>query len=144
MFLSLDGTFFVQLINFAIFFAILNVVFLRPVQKAIAARREYIESLTRDYDRAQAEANELRARAGQIHAEARSQADAEIAAGRAQAGNEAAKIAAEYAARAQKVVEEAQAAVAAEVDAVRPRQDALAVELARSIVGKVLPEQKTA
>ena len=31
MFLSLDGTLVVQLINFAIFFALLSVVFLRPV-----------------------------------------------------------------------------------------------------------------
>jgi F0F1-type ATP synthase membrane subunit b/b' len=39
MFLSLDGTFWFQLVNFAIFFAILNVVFLRPVGEAIKKRR---------------------------------------------------------------------------------------------------------
>ncbi len=51
MFLSLDGTLFVQLVNFAIFFALLNVVFLRPVGRAIAKRREYINSLVSDYER---------------------------------------------------------------------------------------------
>ena len=60
MFLSLDGTLFVQLINFAIFFALLNVVFLRPVGRAIAKRRDYINGLVSDYDRYQDEAQNLR------------------------------------------------------------------------------------
>ena len=47
MFLSLDGTFWIQLINFAIFFAILNVVFMRPVGEAIKKRRAYIDSVIR-------------------------------------------------------------------------------------------------
>ena len=47
MFLRIDGTFFVQLVNFAIFFAVLNVVFLKPVGAAIRKRREYIESVIR-------------------------------------------------------------------------------------------------
>jgi len=38
-FLSVDGTLVVQLINFAIFFAVLNVVFLKPVAAAIRKRR---------------------------------------------------------------------------------------------------------
>ncbi|MGC1380730.1 MAG: ATP synthase F0 subunit B, partial [Candidatus Baltobacteraceae bacterium] len=62
-FLSIDGTLVVQLVNFAIFFAILNVVFLRPVAAAIRKRREYINSLVTDYDRYQAEARSLREQA---------------------------------------------------------------------------------
>ncbi len=60
MFLSLDGTVFVQLINFAIFFALLNVLFLRPVGRAIAKRRAYIDNLVSDYDRYQETARSLR------------------------------------------------------------------------------------
>ena len=71
MFLSIDGTFIVQLINFAIFFAILNVVFMRPVSRAIVARREYINSVTNDYDRYQAETKALRTQAESIRAAAR-------------------------------------------------------------------------
>lgn len=140
MFLSLDGTFWVQLINFAIFYAILHLVFLRPVQRAIANRREYIDGLTRDYDLAQAEATDLRAQAEAIHSDARRESDHILAVSRNEAGNEAARMSSDYAQRVHSVVEGAHATVAQEVDAIRPRQDAIASELAAQIVGRVLPE----
>jgi F-type H+-transporting ATPase subunit b len=140
MFLSLDGTFFVQLINFAIFFAILNVVFLRPVQRAISKRREYIDSLTTDYDRAQAEANALRSQAEAIHADARREADRLLAEARANAGNEAANVASDANARVAQIVESAHAQVEGELAGVRAREEQLAADLASSIVGKVLTE----
>lgn len=65
-FLSVNGTLVVQLFNFAIFFAVLYVVFLRPVAAAIGRRRQYINSLVSDYDRYQAEAASLRAQAEEI------------------------------------------------------------------------------
>jgi len=140
MFLSLDGTFWVQLINFAIFYAILYVVFLRPVQRAIAKRREYIEGLTHEYDRAQAQASELRAQAEQVRADARREADHLVAAARNEGGNEAAKLASDYGARVQAIVEGAHRTVESEVEAVRPRERAIAQDLADSIVGRLLPE----
>jgi F-type H+-transporting ATPase subunit b len=140
MFLSLDGTFWVQLINFAIFYALLYVVFLRPVQRAIAKRREYIDGLTADYDRAQAEATDLRAQAEAIRADARREADHIITAARNDAGNEAARMTSDYAERVKTIVEGAHATVAQEVEAIRPREDAIANELAVQIVGRVLPE----
>jgi F-type H+-transporting ATPase subunit b len=140
MFLSIDGTLWVQLINFAVFYAILHVVFLRPVQRAIAKRREYIDGLTHDYDRAQAEANDLRAQADAIRADARREADHMLATARNDAGNEAARMSSEYAARVHAIVEQAHATVAQEVDAIRPREDALANDLAAQIVERVLPE----
>jgi F0F1-type ATP synthase membrane subunit b/b' len=143
MFLSLDGTFWVQLVNFAIFYVILTVVFLRPVQRAIAKRREYIESLTSDYDRAQEEASALRAQAQQIRADARRESDHILAASRNQAGNEAAQIASDYAQKVQSIVERAHETVAKEIDAMRPHQDAIVRELAETIVGRVLPEART-
>ncbi len=140
MFLLPDGTFWVQLINFAIFYAILNVVFLRPVQRAIAKRREYIDGLTHDYDRAQAEASDLRAQAESIRADARRESDHILAAARNEAGNEAARMSSEYGQRVHAIVEGAHATVAQEVEAIRPREDAIASELAAQIVGRVLPE----
>src|SRR5579871_6787482 len=100
MFLSLDGTLFVQLLNFAIFFALLNVVFLRPVGRAIAKRRAYIDGLVSDYDRYQAEAHKLRSEAEAIRAEARRRAEQTVAAARAAASNEAAAISRRYAQQA--------------------------------------------
>jgi len=140
MFLSLDGTFWVQLVNFAIFYAILHVVFLRPVTKAIAKRRAYIDGLTSDYESAQTEANRLRAEADNVRAEARRESDHILAAARNDGGNDAAKLAADYAQKVQSIVEGAHATVADEVASVKPREDALVGELAESIVTRVLPE----
>src|SRR5215469_14097506 len=119
MFLKVDGTFFVQRVNFAIFFALLNVLFLRPVGRAIAKRRDYIKSVTADYDKYQGEANSLRANDERMRAEARREAEQIVAKGRADASNATAEIATKYGAQAQAVVEEAQQKVASELDAAR-------------------------
>jgi F-type H+-transporting ATPase subunit b len=141
MFLSLDGTLIVQLINFAIFFAVLNVVFLRPVGRAIAERRAYIESLTADYDRAQAEASALRARLEEIRASARRQAEQIVAAARSRANDEAAALAADYARRVATIVDEAQRTVEREFAATQPERERLARMLAEQIAECVLAEE---
>ncbi|MDP9025464.1 MAG: hypothetical protein M3N13_08830, partial [Candidatus Eremiobacteraeota bacterium] len=100
----------------------------------------YIESLTSDYDRAQAEATQLRNHAEALRSDARREAEAAIARGRADAQNEAAQITADYSSRAASIVEEAHKTVEGELIAVRPQQDALAAQLAAAILGKVMPE----
>jgi F-type H+-transporting ATPase subunit b len=139
-FLSVDGTLVVQLINFAIFFAVLNVVFLRPVTAAIGRRRAYINSLVSDYDRYQAEAQSLRAHAESIRADARREAESRIAATRARTSNEAAEISSRYTQQAQAVAEEAQRKVRAEFDAARTGEDQAARGIADVMLGKVIPE----
>ena len=138
MFLKLDGTFIVQLINFAIFFAILNVVFIRPVGAAIVKRREYINSLTNDYDRYQAEATALRTQAEAIRAAARREAEAALARARAQASNEAAALQAEYNEQAVGLVEAANRTVAAELEQARVSEPALVRDLAALMVDRTL------
>jgi F0F1-type ATP synthase membrane subunit b/b' len=138
MFLKLDGTFIVQLINFAIFFAILNFVFIRPVSRAIVARREYINSVTNDYDRYQAEAKALRAQAESIRAAARREAEAALSKSRAEASNEAAAISVEYGQQATQTVEEAHRAVEAELQAARADEVQRARELADLMVERTL------
>src|SRR5579863_9993648 len=118
-FLSVDGTLVVQLINFAIFFAVLNVVFLRPVAAAIRRRREYIYSLVSDYDRYQAEARSLRAAAASVRSDARREAENRVAAARARTSNDAAELSSRYAAQAQAVADEAQRTAQAEFEAAR-------------------------
>lgn len=140
MFLKLDGTFVVQLINFAIFFALLNVVFIRPVGKAIVKRREYINSVTNDYDRYQAEATSLRTQAESIRASARREAEQSVAKARAQASNESAKIAAEYASRVSQTVEEARRTVESELDAARAGEPQTVSDLADLMVSRTLTE----
>jgi len=142
-FLSIDGTLIVQLINFAIFFAILNVIFLRPVAAAIARRREYIKSVVSDYERYQVDAHELRAEANGIRAEARREAEHRVAAAHAQASNESAELSARYAAQAQQIVEAAQATAAAELDAARAGESDAVQRVARLMVERVIPEAVT-
>jgi len=140
MFLSLDGTFFVQLVNFAIFFALLNVLFLRPVSRAIVKRREYINSLSSDYAKYQAEANALRAQSESVRAEARRAAEQTIAKARADASNETAELASRYGAQVQAVVEKAQREAGKELDAARTGSEALVSQLADLMADRALSE----
>jgi F0F1-type ATP synthase membrane subunit b/b' len=134
------GTLVVQLINFAIFFALLNVVFLRPVAGAIAKRRAYINSLASDYEAYQAQARDLRAQAESIRTAARREAEHRIAAERARASNEAAEMSGRYARDAQAIVEEAQRKAAAELDAARAGEADASRRLAALMVERVIPE----
>jgi F-type H+-transporting ATPase subunit b len=139
-FLCVDGTLVVQLINFAIFFAVLNVVFLRPVAAAIARRREYIKSLVSDYDRYQAEAQSLRAEAEAVRAAARREAEHRVAAARARGSNEAAETSSRYARQAQSIVEEARRTAQAELDAARAGEAEAVRSLAGLMLDRVIPE----
>jgi F-type H+-transporting ATPase subunit b len=139
-FLSIDGTLVVQLINFAIFFALLNVVFLRPVAAAIAKRRAYINSLMSDYERYQAQARDLRAQADAIRAAARREAEHRVAAERARASNEAAEISGRYAREAQGIVEDAQRKAQAALEMARAGEADAVRRLADLMVERVIPE----
>ncbi len=140
MFLSLDGTLVVQLINFAIFFALLNVLFLRPVGNAIRKRRAYIDSVTADYDTYQAEAKSLRAQADEVRAAARRDAEAQIAKARAEASNASAELAAQYAAKVQSAVESAHATAASELQTARANEEQVVTQLADLMVERTVLE----
>jgi len=138
MFLQLDGTFWIQLINFAIFLAVLNVVFLRPVSRAIRKRREYINSVTADYDRYQAEGKALRAQAEDVRLQARRQAEATIAKARAEASNKSAELASQYTAQVQSTIESAHATVEGEMKNARVNEDAVVRQLADLMVQRTV------
>jgi F-type H+-transporting ATPase subunit b len=138
MFLSLDGTFWVQLLNFAVFFALLNVLFLRPVGRAIRKRREFINGVLSDYATYQAEAKTLREQAEGIRSQARREAEQKLAKARAEASNEAATLSARYAQQAQAIVDEAQRNAEAELDRARATEDRLVKQLADLMVERSL------
>jgi F-type H+-transporting ATPase subunit b len=139
-FLSLDGTLFVQLINFAIFFAVLNVVFLRPVAAAISKRRAYINGLVADYDNYQSEAHSLRAEAESVRDAARREAVHDLAAARAAASNETAEISSRFARDAQSIVDEADRTVRAELDAARAGERDAVRRIADVMLERAVPE----
>jgi F-type H+-transporting ATPase subunit b len=140
MLFQIDATFFVQLINFAIFLAVLNVVFLKPVGKAIRERREYQQGLVSGYDAAQAEASALRKRAEEVRHAAHRDAEAALAKARAESSNETSTIAASSNERAQAIVAEAQSTAAQELQAAEPRGEALSKELASLMLARVFDE----
>ena len=140
MFLKVDGTLVVQLVNFAIFFALLNVVFLRPVGRAIMKRRQYIDGLVADYDRYQGEAQTLREEAEAIRAAARRKAEATVASARAATSNEVAEISSRYAQQAKSTVEAARSAAAQELENARGAESTAVRTLADLMLERVVPE----
>jgi F0F1-type ATP synthase membrane subunit b/b' len=138
MFLSLDGTAWIQLLNFAIFFAILNVVFIRPVGAALLRRRQYIDSVHGDLDRYAHQVATLRAQAEAERLAARREAEEKVVAARAKAEDEAAKIAADYEAKAAAIAQQARETVAGEVRAARSRENELAAGLAQSLLDRAI------
>src|ERR1700735_361757 len=96
MLLSLDGTLFVQLVNFIIFLVILNAIFLKPVGRSIAARRAYIDKVGADIAQFEYDLKSLSAQADDRRTAARRKADAIVGEARAAAQAEAAQIIAEH------------------------------------------------
>ncbi len=138
MFLTLDGTALVQLINFAIFFAILNVVFLRPVGRAIRERRAFIDGVQSDFERYSQRTRDLRASAGARRLAARREAEAAVVKTRAEAEAQATDLEAAYAAQAAMLGAEARATVEAELAAARTREPELAGALAASLLDRAV------
>ena len=138
MFLVPDGTFWFQLVNFAIFFALLNAVFLRPVGAAIKKRREHIEGVRSDYERYTHQIETLRTDADARRSGARRAAEETVAKARASAEREAQTIVATQTASAQAITEQARATVALEVEAAKAREAELSQGLAQTLLERAL------
>jgi F-type H+-transporting ATPase subunit b len=138
MLLSLDGTLVVQLVNFVIFLAILNAIFLKPVGAAIAQRRAYIDGVGSDIEQFEEDVRSLRARGAEAIAEARREADARIAEQRAAAQREAEVIVSDHQLQAAAVVAGAQATVALEVTEARRDEERLVDALARTMLERAV------
>jgi F-type H+-transporting ATPase subunit b len=136
--LSLDGTLLVQLVNFIVFLAILNVVFFKPVGAAIARRRAYIDGLKHDIETLQNEAKAYRGQAEEHRSAARREADEAIARGRVEAGREADALVAKAQDRAGTITAEAHAEVAREVQTARADEARIVDALAGDMVNRVL------
>ncbi len=144
MLLSLDGTLVVQLVNFIIFLVILNVIFLKPVGSAIAARRAYIDKVGADIAQFEYDLKSLRVQADERRAAARRKADATVAAARAQAQSEAATIIAEHQEQAGAIIAEAQATAGLELAQARSSGAAVVEALAREMLERAVGPQAVA
>ncbi len=137
-FLSLDGTFWMQIINFFIFYWILNVVYIKPASAALRKRRAYIDSVIAEYDRACRTVAELRAQAEEKLAEGRREGDHLAATIRGEAMQRAEKVMAKAQAEFTQIVEEAQATAERETEAARARADSLAKDLANDMLRRTI------
>jgi F0F1-type ATP synthase membrane subunit b/b' len=138
MFLQLDGTLWVQLANFVIFFAILNVVFLRPVGEAVRERRAYIESVLVDNERYVRESKALRSDVEAKRAQARREAADYFAAARAEAAAESAAIMSEHIFIADSIIKQTHATIAGETEAAYMHEPALADGLAKALLQRAV------
>jgi F-type H+-transporting ATPase subunit b len=133
-----SGTLIVQLINFIVFLVILNAIFLRPVGRAIAARRAYIDGVGSDIVQFEADVKALRLQADEKRAAARRRADAIVGEARAQAQSEAALIIADHQAQAAAIVAEAQATVGLELAQARTSEAGVIEALAREMLERAI------
>jgi len=139
--LNLDGTVLVQIVDFIVFLAIMNVIFFRPVGAAIARRRAYIDGLKHDIEELQREAKASRGSAEERRAAARREADAAIAKGRVEIARETDAILVAAQARAGEIVARAQLEVEKEIERAREEEprivEALAGEMLQRALGGV-------
>lgn len=138
MLLSLDGTLVVQIVNFVVFLLILNAIFLKPVGKAIAERRAYINGIAADIEQFETDIKSLRAQAEEARAAARREADAALAQARSEAQKTASALLAERAEEAAAIAHQAQATVQLELAQARSHEKELVDQLARTMLERAL------
>lgn len=138
MFLQIDATLLVQVVNFVLFIVFLNIVFLKPVGAAIAKRRAYIEGLAHDIEAAETEVRSARGAAEDRRAAARREAEAAIAKARTAAQDEAAQLVAREQERATAIVEEAHREVDTEITAARANEDQIVESIAQTLLERAI------
>jgi F-type H+-transporting ATPase subunit b len=138
MLLSLDGTVVVQIVNFIVFLAIMNVIFFKPVGAAIARRRAYIDGLKHDVESLDGDVKSLRGQAETRRHAARLAADEAIAQARQAFGKETDAIVSEAQGRALEVVQQAHAQVETELQAARTNEARIVDALADEMLGRAI------
>jgi F-type H+-transporting ATPase subunit b len=134
MLLSIDGTFFVQILNFIVFWMLLNYLFIAPTRRAIEERQKYVANLYREGDELVAQARALQAEADGILAAARRRTEEAMRTAAARASDESHAIERYANEEAAATVALAQATVASERSAAREKQEDFINELARTMV----------
>ncbi|HXM17186.1 MAG TPA: ATP synthase F0 subunit B [Candidatus Tumulicola sp.] len=138
MLLSLDGTFLLQILNFLVFWTLLNFLFIGPTQRAIAGRQRHIAELYAKGDEYLAQAGALQAEAEAIYAEGRRATDEIMRGASSQASTEVRAIENKAVEEGSAIVQLAHATVASERATAVAAQGPFVQELARSMVAKAV------
>jgi F-type H+-transporting ATPase subunit b len=136
--LSLNGTLVVQIVNFIVFLAIMNVIFFKPVGAAIARRRAYIDGLKHDIEALDQDVKSLRGQAEARRAAARREADEAIAQARVAFGKETDAIVAGAQEQAMEIVRRARTQVETEIQTARGQEPRIVDALAGEMVVRAL------
>ncbi len=138
MFLKLDGTFWIQIINFFIFYAILNVVYIKPASAALRKRRAYIDSVHNEYEAALREVEELKNESDNKRAEGRREGDHVAATIRGEAMKQAEEIVTKAQTEFARIVEESETKIDREMSVARAEEHRLVQELAEEMVQRAV------
>lgn len=144
MLLSIDGTFLVQILNFILFWVLLNYLFVGPTRRAIEERRSYVEGLYREGDDLAAKATALKAQADGILTEARRRTEEAMRAAAGQAADEVHTIERKATEEAAATMQLAHGTVANERQQALAKQQAFVTELARSMVERATESEHVA
>jgi len=138
MLLTPDGTLLVQMLNFVVFWILLNWLFIAPTRRAIEERQRLLAGQFEDADRLRAQAADLEAQAAATLDEARRRTDEIMRAAAAQASGHAHEIERRAAEEAAATVALAHANVAAERAAAVEKQGPFITELAQAMSQRAL------
>jgi F-type H+-transporting ATPase subunit b len=138
MLLSLDGTFLVQILNFIVFWALLNYLFIAPTRRAIEARQRHIAEQYKHGDEFLAQTAALQAEAEAIYADARRTTDEIMREASSRASDQTHGIENKAVEEGNAIVQLAHATVAAERAQAVAAQGPFVQELARTMVAKAV------
>ena len=138
MLLSIDGTFLIQILNFVVFWVLLNYLFIAPTRRAIEERQRYVSGQHKQGVELRARAAELRAQAAAIIDEARRRTGEIVREAAASAAAETNAIEKRSAEEAAARIALAHATVASEHSQASAKQSAFVTELAHTMSRRAL------
>jgi len=144
MLLSFDGTLLVQILNFVVFWVLLNYLFIAPTRRAIEARQRFIADQYAQADALAAQARDLQAQADTILDGGRRTVDEAMRAAGTRASDETHAIERKAADEAAATVALAHATVADERAQAVEKQGPFVDELARTMAQRALDIEQVA
>ena len=138
MFLKIDGTLVVQIVNFFIFYAILTMVYIKPAAEALRKRRAYLDSVQAEYEASLREARDLKAQAEDVRAAARREGEQRASLVRTEADRQAEEIAVAAQERVTFNMETAHKVVQSELNEQTRRERAIVDQLADLMLARTL------
>jgi F-type H+-transporting ATPase subunit b len=144
MLLSLDGTFLIQILNFIVFWALLNYLFVAPTRRAIEARQRFLAAQHAEADELSSVASSLAEEMQRVLNEARRQTAAIMREAAADAERKVREIEHEALEEANALAQRARVAVAGEQAQAISKQGPFVEELARTMVERATALDKVA